>query len=254
MSSSLSFKEKAAALIFGFCALTCVLGIALIILFLAANAWPAFQKIGIIKFLTGTVWKPGSNEYGILPMIVGSVCVSGLAMVFGVPLGIGTAVYIVFFCPKKLKGILKQGVDLLAGIPSVIFGFFGLMILVPFMQQLFGTNGKGVLTAALLLAIMILPTIVSVSVASLQAADPSYYSGSLALGASHERSIYKVVFKAAQSGLLSAIVLGLGRAVGETMAVIMVAGNAAVLPSSILSNVRTLTTNIVMEMGYAQGL
>lgn len=254
MSNSLLNKEKLASYVFALCAFTCVLGIGLIILFLAVNAWPAFQEIGIIKFLTGTVWKPSNNEFGILPMIIGSVYVSGLAMAFGVPLGLGTAVYIVFFCPKKLKPILKQAVDLLAGIPSVIFGFFGLMILVPFMQQIFGTNGKGVLTAAILLAVMILPTIVSVSAASLKAADPAYYAGSLALGASHERSIYKVVFKAAKSGLLSAVVLGLGRAVGETMAVIMVAGNAAILPAGVLSNVRTLTTNIVMEMGYAQGL
>ncbi|KXT73846.1 Phosphate transport system permease protein PstC [Streptococcus gallolyticus] len=189
-----------------------------------------------------------------MPMIVGSLYVTLGALVIGVPIGILTAVFMAYFCPNKLYKPLKAGINLMAGIPSVVYGFFGLVVLVPFVRDYIGGYGMGVLTAAILLGIMILPTIVSVSETAIRAVPHHYYEGGLALGASHERSIFFVVLPAAKRGLLAAIILGLGRAVGETMAVIMVAGNQAILPKALTSGVRTLTTNIVMEMGYSTGL
>ena len=159
-----------------------------------------------------------------------------------------------YYCPKKLYSVLKPAVGLLAGIPSIVYGFFGLVVIVPIMQKIFSTNGKGILTAALLLGIMILPTIIEVTESSLRAVQESYFEGSLALGATKERTIFKSVMVAAKSGVMSGVILGVGRAIGETMAVIMVAGNQAALPNSILSGVRTLTANIVMEMAYAADL
>ena len=211
-------------------------------------------KIGVLDFLTGTEWRPTSEIFGIFPMIIGSIYVTGLSIVIGVPLGLLCAVYLVYYCPKKLQGVLKTAVDLLAGIPSIVDGFFGLVVIVPIVQDIFGTNGQGVLTASILLGIMILPTIISVTESSLRQVPEEYYQGSLALGATHERSIFKTCIPAAKSGILAGVVLGIGRSIGETMAVMMVAGNQPVIPSSILGGVRTMTTNIVMEMSYATGL
>lgn len=187
-------------------------------------------------------------------MIVGSLYVTAGAILFGVPIGLLCAIYLARFCPKTLYKALKPLVDLLAGIPSIVYGFFGLMVLVPMMQSLFGGSGKGILTASLLLGIMILPSIISVSESAIRAVPEAYYEGALALGATRERSVFAAVIPAAKSGILAGIILGVGRAIGETMAVIMVAGNQAVLPESLLSGVRTMTANIVLEMGYAADL
>lgn len=231
-----------------------ILAVILICLFLFANGIPAMHKIGVFDFLFGTKWKPGNNLFGIFPMIVGSLYVTALAVIFGVPVGLLTAVFLSRFCPEKLHKILKPAVDLLAGIPSVVYGFFGLMVIVPFVRDVFGGNGSSILTAGILLGMMILPTIISVSESSLNAVPESYYEGARALGATHERAVFLTVLPAAKSGIMAGIILGVGRAIGETMAVIMVAGNQARLTGNILKGIRTLTANIVIEMGYATDL
>jgi phosphate transport system permease protein len=187
-------------------------------------------------------------------MIVGSVLTTIGALIIGAPIGILSAVFLAFYCPKKIYPVLKSGVQLLAGIPSVVYGFFGLMVLVPFVREVFGGRGLSVLTASVLLGMMILPTIISVSESSIRAVNTSYYEGSVGLGATHERSIFRCVLPACKSGIMTGVVLGLGRAIGETMAVIMVAGNQAAIPKALTDGVRTMTTNIVMEMGYAVDL
>lgn len=187
-------------------------------------------------------------------MILGSIYVTAGALIVGVPIGILTAVFLAKYCPRKWYRILKGGVDLLAGIPSVVYGFFGLVVLVPMVRDTFGGNGNSILTASLLLGIMILPTIIETSEAAIQAVPDKYYEGALALGATHERSVYRTVVPAAKSGILAGIILGVGRAIGETMAVIMIAGNQARMPAGLLKGVRTLTANIVIEMGYAADL
>ena len=212
------------------------------------------MEIGPVKFLFGLKWKPGNNIYGIFPMIVGSIYVTAGAILVGVPIGFLTAVFLAKFCPEKLYKIFKPMVDLLAGIPSVVYGFFGIVIIVPFVRDCIGGKGNSILTASLLLGMMILPTIISVSEAAIRAVPESYYEGSLALGATHERSVFSAMLPAAKSGIMAGVILGVGRAIGETMAVIMVAGNQPRLPDSILKGVRTLTANIVMEMGYATDL
>ena len=231
-------KEAVMKWVFMAAAAVSILAVGLICIFLFANGVPAIGKIGVADFLLGKTWKPGNNIYGIFPMIVGSVY----------------AVFLVWFCPKRLYKIIKPAVELLAGIPSIVYGFFGLMVLVPIMQSLFGGGGKGILTASILLGIMILPTIIGVSESNIRAVPMSYYEGSLGLGATHERSVFFAVLLAAKQGILAGVVLGIGRAVGETMAVVMIAGNQPILPDSIFIGVRTMTANIVMEMGYATDL
>ena len=247
-------KEKLMHAAFFIAACTSILAVALICLFLFVNGVPAIQKIGLFEFLGGTTWKASSDKFGILPMILGSVYVTAGALVIGVPIGILTAVFLARFCPKRLYKPLKAGVDLLAGIPSVVYGFFGLCVLVPLTQDLFGGSGSSILTASVLLGIMILPTIIETSESALQAVPNKYYEGALALGATHERSVYRTIVPAAKSGIMAGIVLGIGRAIGETMAVIMVAGNQARMPKGIFQGIRTLTANIVIEMGYATDL
>lgn len=231
-----------------------IFAVVLICIFLFANGIPAIHKIGLFDFLLGTKWKPGNGLYGIFPMIVGSLYVTALAILFGVPVGLLTAVFLSKFCPRKLHKIIKPAVDLLAGIPSVVYGFFGLMVIVPFVRDTFGGNGSSILSAGFLLGMMILPTIISVSESSLNAVPQSYYEGARALGATHERAVFLTVLPAAKSGIMAGIILGIGRAIGETMAVIMVAGNQARLTGSVLKGIRTLTANIVIEMGYATDL
>lgn len=231
-----------------------IIAVVLICIFLFANGIPAMHKIGLFNFLLGTKWKPGNGLFGIFPMIVGSLYVTALAILFGVPIGLLTAVFLSKFCPKKLHKIIKPAVDLLAGIPSVVYGFFGLMVIVPFVRDTFGGNGSSILSAGFLLGMMILPTIISVSESSLNAVPQSYYEGARALGATHERAVFLTVLPAAKSGIMAGIILGVGRAIGETMAVIMVAGNQARLTGSVLKGIRTLTANIVIEMGYATDL
>ena len=231
-----------------------VLAVAVICYFLFSEGLPAIAEIGPGNFLGGTLWKPLEGLFGILPMIIGSIYVTAGAILIGVPIGLLCAIFMAKFCPAKLYRFLQPAIDLLAGIPSIVYGFFGLVVIVPVMQVLTGTSGKGVLTASIMLGIMILPTIISVSESSLQAVPESYYEGSLALGATHERSVFFAVLPAAKSGIMAGVILGIGRAIGETMAVVMIAGNQPVIPSSLTSGVRTLTANIVMEMGYATGL
>ena len=240
--------------LFTLAACVSVVAVFVICIFLFANGLPAIMKIGTWQFLSGTEWRPNNNVFGIFPMIVGSVYTTIGALIIGVPVGILSAVYMVFYCPKRIYPLLRSGVQLLAGIPSVVYGFFGLMVLVPWVRDTFGGRGLSVMTAAILLGMMILPTIISVSEYSIRSVNISYYEGSIGLGATHERSIFHVVLPACKSGILTGVVLGLGRAIGETMAVIMVAGNQAAIPEALTDGVRTLTTNIVMEMGYAADL
>lgn len=247
-------KEKIMEYVFLLTAVVSILAVALICVFLFANGIPAIKEIGVLEFLTGRKWKPGNNLYGIFPMILGSIYVTAGALVIGVPIGIFMAVFMAGFCPKRLHRILKPVVDLLAGIPSIIYGFFGLVVLVPFVREHFKGDGNSILTASILLGIMILPSIISVSETSLRAVENQYYEGALALGATHERSVFTVIVPAAKSGITAAVILGVGRAIGETMAVMMVVGNQARVPVSIYKGVRTLTTNIVLEMGYATDL
>lgn len=250
----MKIKEKLWEIIFLIAAGFSILAVLLICLFLFANGIPAMHKIGLTNFMFGTKWKPGNDLYGIFPMIAGSLYVTAGAILTGVPVGLMTAIFLSKFCPKWLHKMLKPAIDLLAGIPSVVYGFFGLMVIVPFVRDVFGGNGSSILTASLLLGMMILPTIISVSETALNAVSQSYYEGSRALGATHERSVFLTMLPAAKSGIMAGIILGIGRAIGETMAVIMVAGNQARLPDSVLKGVRTLTANIVIEMGYATDL
>ena len=248
------YSETLMKYVFMFSATVSILAVVLICFFLFSEGLPAIGEIGILEFLGGTSWKPLENKFGILPMIVGSIYVTAGAILLGVPVGLFCAVFMAKFCPEKVYKIMKPATDLLAGIPSIVYGFFGLMVIVPVMQSLTGTGGKGVLTASIMLGIMILPSIISVSEAAIRAVPESYYEGSLALGATHERSVFFATLPAAKSGIMAGVILGIGRAIGETMAVVMIAGNQAVIPNSIISGVRTMTANIVLEMGYATGL
>lgn len=247
-------KEKAMKFLFFLAACVSVAAVILICIFLFANGIPAIRKIGIFQFLLGTRWKPANNLYGNFPMIIGSLYVTAGALLIGVPVGILTAVFMAEFASVQIYKPMKSAINLMAGIPSVVYGFFGLVVLVPMVRKTFGGRGMSVLTASILLGLMILPTIISVSETSIRAVPRAYYEGGLALGASHERSVFFTVVPAAKGGIFAGVVLGIGRAVGETMAVMMVAGNQAVIPRKITSGVRTLTTNIVLEMGYSTDL
>ena len=258
--------ETAMRWVFTLCACLSIVAVALICLFLFANGVPTLFQIGPLNFLLGTTWKPGNDIYGILPMILGSIYVTAGAIVVGVPIGLLTAIYMSKFATPRINAVMLPAVQLLAGIPSVVYGFFGMIVLVPAVQEMVKSdffrqvlhikNGKGMclFTASVLLGIMILPTIITVSKTSLDAVPQSYYEGSLALGATHERSVFFSVLPAAKSGVLSAIILGIGRAVGETMAVVMVAGNQTWMPQGLFKGLRTMTSNIVIEMGYATDL
>ena len=247
-------KENGMRLVFLLTACVSIASVALICVFLFANGLPAIGKIGPANFLLGTEWRPSNDIYGIWPMIVGSIYVTAGSLLIGVPIGILTAIFLARFCPKGLYKIIKPAVSLMAGIPSGVYGFFGLVVLVPLVRELFGGRGMSVLTASLLLGLMLLPTIIGVAETSIRAVPESYYEGALALGATHERSVFCAVVPAAKSGIFAGVVLGVGRAIGETMAIKMVAGNQPVVPGSILDGVRTLTANIVIEMGYAADL
>lgn len=253
--ANLSIKEGVAKAFFMVAAGVSILAVALICVFLFANSVPAIAQIGLPDFLFGTTWRPGNDVYGILPMIVGSVYVTAGAMIVGVPTGILCAIFLSRFASGRVARVLKPGVELLAGIPSVVYGFFGLVIIVPFIRATAPVgNGLSLLAAAIILGIMILPTIITVAQSSLDAVPRKYYEGALALGADHERATFRVLVPAAASGIVAAVVLGVGRAIGETMAVIMIAGNQPVIPESIFAGVRTMTANIVLEMGYAADL
>lgn len=247
-------SERLMQIVFFVAACTSVLAVALICIFLFANGIPAIAKIGIPDFLLGQKWKPSNNLYGILPFILGSIYVTAGSIVIGVPLALLLSVFLAFYCPKRLYPVLKTMVNLMAGIPSVVYGFFGLVMIVPLMRQITGKDGSTMLTVSILLGIMILPTVTGVTESALRSVPMSYYEGALALGATHERSVFCTIFPAAKSGIMAGVVLGIGRSIGETMAVIMVAGNQTWMPQGLLKGVRTMTTNIVMEMGYAADL
>ena len=237
------YKEQIMQVVFLLTACVSIAAVVLICVYLLGSGIPTIFEIGLSNFF-GTVWKPSKNLFGILPMIVGSIYVTAGAIIIGVPIGLLCAIYLSRFCPKAIYRILKPAVELMAGIPSIVYGFFGLMVIVPVIQRLTGTSGKSLLT----------PTIISVAESSLNAVPNSYYEGSLALGATHERSVFSAVLPAAKSGVMSGVILGVGRAIGETMAVIMIAGNQAIMPSGLLKGLSTMTANIVLEMGYASGL
>ena len=256
---SKAWTEKFMRGVFFIAACASVLAVALICIFLFANGIPAMKEIGFGKFLTGQMWRPKNQIFGIFPMIIGSLYVTAGAILFGGPVGILTSVFMAHYCPKKIYRPLKAATELLAGIPSVVYGFFGLVVLVPWIREMgrglgFGGNGSSILTASLLLGMMILPTIIGVTESAIRAVPAQYYEGAVALGATHERAIFRVILPAAKSGVVAGIVLGIGRAIGETMAVIMVAGNQARMPAGIFRGIRTLTANIVIEMGYATDL
>ena len=249
-----NLREGIARGLFIVAACISILAVLLICVFLFANGLPGMFKIGVLDFLTGTKWKPGNDIYGILPMILGSVYVTAGALIIGVPAGLLTAIFLSRFASGRPAKMMRSAVSLLAGIPSVVYGFFGLVVIVPLIRTLFGGSGSSLLAACILLGMMILPTIITLSESALNAVPQSYDEGALALGATHERAVFTVILPAAKSGVLAAIILGVGRAIGEAMAVMMVAGNRAVIPNSLVKGVRTLTSNIVMEMGYATDL
>lgn len=262
---SKAWTEKFMQGVFFVAACASVLAVALICIFLFANGIPAMREIGFVKFITGDLWRPGNEIFGIFPMIIGSLYVTAGAIIFGVPIGILTSVFMAMYCPKRIYKPLKAATELLAGIPSVVYGFFGLVVVVPIVRDLGQVlrqaglveksgDGNSILTASLILGMMILPTIIGTTESAMRAVPMHYYEGSLALGATKERSIFRVIIPAAKSGVIAGIVLGIGRAIGETMAVIMVVGNQARVTTSMLEGIRTLTGNIVIEMGYATGL
>lgn len=246
--------EKAVEIFFLLLACVSIVAVVVICVFLFANGLPAVFEIGVKEFLLGKQWRPGENLFGIFPMILGSIYATAGAILIGVPIGVLTAMFMAKICPKKLYKILKPAVELLAGIPSIVYGFFALVVIVPIIRNNFPGNGLSLLSACILLGIMILPTIIGVAESAIRAVPESYYEGALALGATRERSLFRVVLPAAKSGVSAGVVLGIGRAIGETMAVNMVAGNNKIIPESIFKGVRTLTTNIVLEMGYATDL
>ncbi|MCX8160356.1 MAG: phosphate ABC transporter permease subunit PstC [Candidatus Saccharicenans sp.] len=234
-------------------ALSAISVLAIITVFIFEQGTPIMFRYGLKSFLLGQDWYPSEKSFGLLPMIVGSLMVTLGALLIGVPLGLASAIFLTEFSHRRLTRILKPVIELLAGIPSVVYGFIGLMFLVPFIRNNFGGPGLSVLAASLILGIMILPTVISIAIDSIRAVPDSYREGSIALGATRWQTVRMVVLPAARSGIIAGIILGMGRAIGETMAVIMVAGNAADIPGSILAPVRTLTSNIALEMAYASG-
>ncbi len=235
-------------------AISSIIIILLIIGFVIDQGLPAIQAVGLINFIFGLVWNPDYGFYGVFPMIIGSLGIMALALLFAVPLSVLGAIFLAEVAPRTMRRILRPTIQTLAGIPSVIYGFFGLIVLVPFMRIHFGHSGFSMLTASLILTVMVLPTILSISEDALRTIPLEYKEASLALGATHWQTIKKVIFPAAIPGVITGIILGMGRAIGETMAVIMVAGNTPLIPGSILEPVRALTSNIAIEMGYAVGL
>ena len=249
-----ALRENVARVLFALAACVCILAVALICVFLLINGIPALAQIGALDFLLGSTWRPSNDEFGIFTMLIGSLYVTAGALVLGVPLGLLCALFISRFASRRVVRLITPGIELLAGIPSVVYGFFGLVMLVPLIRTVFQVQGMGILTASIILGVMILPTIITVSKAALDAVPKHYYEGALALGANHERCVFRVVAPAAVSGIMAAVILGVGRAIGETMAVVMIVGNQVRLPGGLLDGVRTLTGNIVLEMGYAADL
>jgi len=249
-----AFREKAMRAVFLSAACASVFAVLLISVFLFGGGIPGMARIGPLSFLFGQMWRPMNGIFGILPMILGSVYITGCALAMGTPVALLTAIYLARFCPRRLYRVLKPAVSLLAGIPSVVYGFFGLVVIVPAVREHLGGNGYSLLSGSILLAMMILPTVITVAEAALRAVPETYYEAALALGAPHERAVFFVQLRAAKSGVLAGIVLGAGRAIGETTAVAMIIGNQARMPAGLLKGLRTLTTNVFLEMGYAADL
>jgi phosphate ABC transporter permease protein PstC len=252
-TTRLERKEKLIRLSLLMIALSAVSILLVITVFIFSEGTPIMFKYGLKRFLFSLDWFPLERSYGLLPMIIGSLVVTGGALVIGIPLGLACAVVLTEFSSKRLRRFLKPVIELLAGIPSVVYGFMGVVILIPFIRDNLGGPGFSVLAASVILGIMILPTIISISIDSLEAVPRSYREGSIALGATRWQTTRMVMFPAAKSGIIASVILGMGRAIGETMAVIMIAGNAATIPRSLLDPVRTLTSNIALELGYAAG-
>lgn len=248
--------DRLMGIIFRITATISIASVVLILLFIVINSVPALREIGFLQFITGKKWAPTDTpaSFGLLPMILGSIYVTAGAILIGVPLGLFTAIFMAKFCPQRLYKILKPLIDLLAGIPSIVYGFFGLVFIVPLIRSTLGGTGNSIITASILLGIMILPTIIGLSEVAIRAVPESYYEGALSLGATHERAVFTLLVPSAKSGIFASVILGIGRAIGETMAVVMVAGNQARVPTGILNGVRTMTSNIVIEMGYAADL
>ena len=246
-------KEKAIHVMLTVAALTAISALAVITAFIFKEGVPIIAKVGIKDFIFSSDWYPLEGQFGIFPMIVGSLAVTAGAVVISFSFGLACAVVLTQFCPARLVGVIKPSVELLAGIPSVTYGFIGVVILVPFIRDYLGGPGLSVLAASIVLGVMALPTITSISVDALQAVPRSYREGSIALGATEWQTTHRVILKAARSGIVAAVILGMGRAIGETMATIMVAGNTPDVPHSLLDPVRTLTSNIALEMGYSAG-
>lgn len=248
-----SLKGKLSERVFLLIALSALSVLALITVFIFIKGVPIIAKVGIIDFVFGMKWAPSQGAYGIFPMIVGSVAVTLGAALLGVPVAICCSIFLAEFAPAALRNIFRPAIQLLAGIPSVVYGFWGVLFIVPLIRNYLGGPGLSILAGSIILAIMILPTIISITEVSLLALPRQYKDGALALGLTHWQTIHSLLLPAAKSGIVAAIILGVGRAIGETMAVIMVLGNAVALPESVLDPVRTLTTNIGIEMGYASG-
>lgn len=246
--------EKLVEAIFLLCAGISVLSVIIITIYVFAKGSPAIFKVGVWNFLSGTSWQPQAKIFGLLPMITASILGTFGAVLIGVAIGLFTAIFLAEVAPAKIAAIMRSAVELLAGIPSVVYGFFGLMVLVPIIAKYFGGAGNSLLAVIIILAVMILPTVISISETSIRAVPASIKEGSLALGASQMQTIFKVILPSAKSGIMAGVVLGTGRAIGETMAVILVSGNTALIPHALTDRVRTLTANIALEMGYASGL
>lgn len=253
-------REKIGKAVFAAAAIICVIAVVAIFAFLIVKSLPAFAKLGVWDFMFGDTWSPDrldtydaplSGTYGVRTMIVGTLAATAGALLIGGVLGYFTAVFLAFYCPPKLRRILSAVISLLAGIPSVVYGFFGIVFLLPLLSRIAPNNGSGLLATALILGIMILPTVVSLSKVSMEAVPRAYYEGSVAMGATHSETVFRIMIPAARSGITASLVLGVGRALGETMAVVMVAGNAPTYPDGLFGSFRVLTANIVMEMGYA---
>lgn len=252
----IEISEKFIERLLFICGIFSVAGVMFIIVFVLGRGLPLFKVYSPIKFLFSTDWaptRPDDPGYGILSFIVGSFMVTGGALLLSVPIGLATAIFLAESAKGVFAKILREVVNLLAGIPSVIYGFFGVVVLSKFVRDVFGGTGFNVLSGSIILAIMILPTIINVSEVSIRATNRQNKAGSLALGATKSQTLLKVTLPEAKSGILAGIVLGVGRAIGETMAILMVAGNAPIMPTGPLSKVRTLTMNIVTDMGYASG-
>ena len=248
-------REILMRILFAVAAAVFIVVVLVICVYLFVSAVPTISEIGWIDFLFGDRWLPSSGYYGVGTLVVGTACATAGALVVGVPIGLLVAVFMAFYCPKPLYSFLKPLTNILAGIPSIVYGYFGLQLIVPMVQQMFhAASGTTLLTTAIVLGIMIMPTIISITENSLRAVPKSYYEGTIALGATKERAIFRTMFPAAKSGVMTSIILGLGRAFGETAAVVFICGNSAQFPTSLLDPIRTLSSNIALEMGYARHL